>query len=209
MKLPEIKLINLATKEVTSSTAIIKKPTLFLIVRRPGCFLCREQAAKVSFFRRDIIKFGLDLVAIFKEELGTDEFKPTYWRDSMYLDESREFYKFVNGGKISSSSVLGLVHPESLKNGMRATNDGYTGNIVGEGFVLGGVCVVDKDGNSVYEYAEKHFGDHAPIEQVLDACKQFAEDKGAGYDSAEIVKKAVDEGALKFKNACSENVCSM
>ncbi|KAJ3273318.1 hypothetical protein HDV01_004535 [Terramyces sp. JEL0728] len=205
MKIPDIKLFNLATKETTSSLAILKNPTLFLVVRRPGCFLCREQAAKVSYFRKDIHKFGVDLVAIFKEELGTGEFKPTYWRDDMYIDESREFYKFVNG---ASSSALGLVYPGSVKNSYRANNDGYTGNLAGEGFVLGGVCVVDKEGNSVYKYAEKHFGDHPPVEQVLDACKQFAPDKGINFDSDAVVKKAIDEGALKFKNACSENVCS-
>lgn len=59
------------------------------------------------------------------------------------------------------------------RNISRASNKGYSGNMKGEGFVLGGLGIYDKEKGVVYEHAESEFGDHAPIEDILTAVKSL------------------------------------
>ncbi|KAI8913588.1 hypothetical protein EDD86DRAFT_245207 [Gorgonomyces haynaldii] len=125
----DIALKDLATGQSVFARDVLSKPTLVLAVRRPGCPLCREQAAKLSVFRRDIRKCGIDMIAVFKEELGTEEFKPTFWRDAMYLDTNRDFYKLLHGGKINKASMFSLLSTNMFAVGKRASADGYTGNV--------------------------------------------------------------------------------
>jgi len=41
---------------------------------------------------------------------------------------------------------------------------------------LGGLLLIDKgDGGVIYSFQEKRFGDHAPKEEILDACKTLYE----------------------------------
>lgn len=43
----------------------------------------------------------------------------------------------------------------------------------GEGRRLGGLLVVDKEGQVKYSYLEKVFGDHAPMDEVLAAVQKL------------------------------------
>ena len=56
----------------------------------------------------------------------------------------------------------------------RAKGKGIAGNMEGEGRILGGLFVVNKEKGIVFHYAEKEFGDHADIKDVLDAAKRVA-----------------------------------
>jgi hypothetical protein len=48
-----------------------KTPTLVLVIRRPGCAFCREEAAEISSLRSAISKaWGIRMVAVVHEEVG-------------------------------------------------------------------------------------------------------------------------------------------
>ena len=53
---------------------------------------------------------------------------------------------------------------------------GVTGNFKGDGSVLGGLYIINTEG-VIYQYREKVWGDHAPLEQVLKACEQVSHKK--------------------------------
>ena len=59
-------------------------------------------------------------------------------------------------------------------NVVRARGKGFEGNMDGEGRILGGLVVVSKEKGVVYYYAEKEFGDHADIKEVLKAAREVA-----------------------------------
>eukprot|EP01051_Picozoa_sp_SAG22_P026356 SAG22_NODE_8274_length_668_cov_0.975395_2_plen_56_part_00 len=50
---------------------------------------------------------------------------------------------------------------------------------------MGGLYVVDKDGEVQYTFVEENFGDHAPVDQVMAAAKACASTAGAAEAPAE------------------------
>lgn len=103
------------------------------------------------------------MVAVVKEEKGVDEFR-NYWPLPIYLDSSRAFYKDLHGGKENKASMFSLLGSGPRKNIARASAKGFEGNLSGEGFVLGGVGLYDKEKGVIFEHAEREFGDHAKVE---------------------------------------------
>jgi hypothetical protein len=81
--------------------------------------------------------------------------------------------------------------------------------------IFGGLMVVNTKGEITYSYQEQFMGDHAPLEEVLNACKEFApEETKSSFDwyyniddSAAMVKEAEEEGKFHFKVACSADKC--
>jgi len=104
-------------------------------------------------------------------------FRDGFWPElPVYLDASRAFYDALGGGKANQSTLAGflarLVNPfgRLYKNSKRAGDT--KGNLVGEGFIHGGMYVVKAGGEAVLAHAEEEIGDHPPIEAVLAACKK-------------------------------------
>ena len=56
----------------------------------------------------------------------------------------------------------------------RAKAKGVSANTTGEGFIAGGVYVVRTDGQAAYAFLEEDIGDHAPVEDVIDAVRAAA-----------------------------------
>ncbi|KAI9018935.1 hypothetical protein DFJ74DRAFT_675324 [Hyaloraphidium curvatum] len=120
---------------------------------------------------------GVRLVAVIKENkpleiAGFREFWPEPLE--LFLDESKAFYRDVAGGELNKASFFSLFGSSLRQNAARAESKGYSGNMKGEGFILGGIGVYDKDKGVVYSYAEKEFGDHAPLEDLLAAVRSVA-----------------------------------
>ena len=111
------------------------------------------------------------MVAVVKEELGVEEFK-AYWPLEIYLDKSRGFYADLHNGKENSASFFSLFKSGPRNNMSRASGKGFQGNMKGEGFVLGGLGIYEKEKGVIYEHAESEFGDHAPLAGGLDSNRQ-------------------------------------
>ncbi|KAI8913586.1 hypothetical protein EDD86DRAFT_245205 [Gorgonomyces haynaldii] len=143
------------------------QPCLFLLVRRLGCGLCREEAAKLSVLRSTIQKCGIRMIAVCKEYIRNEieKFTPMFWVDEIVLDEKREMLKLLG--------------------------------------VLGGLMILDQRGQMVYKFEEVEFGDHAPIDKVLEACKQLAPSSiRSELKMDEIVKNAEEKHMFHCDNAC-------
>jgi hypothetical protein len=69
---------------------------------------------------------------------------------------------------------------------------------------------MDSTGKVTFEYAEKHFGDHAPLEEVLEAVRAFApEEFKSKFNPVQAVSERKASGGLRFAKACTSDVCAL
>ncbi|XP_055777829.1 peroxiredoxin-like 2A [Salvelinus fontinalis] len=145
-----------------------KTGAVIMVVRRPGCLLCREE---LSSLKPQLEELGIPLLAVFKENIGQelDAFK-TFFTGEVYVDQKRALYGPVEH-YIFLSALLRIGVWRSL---WRANRKGCTGNIIkGEGLLLGRVFVIGpEDQGILLEHREKEFGDKVnPIQDGLATAK--------------------------------------
>jgi hypothetical protein len=140
--------------------------------------LCREEAIHLWNERAQFEALGVKLVCVLHEwKLREVEgFAPEYFGGPVYFDEAKAFYATVHGGQVKRGNVLDLINPwgRAWANMQRARASGTVkdSNLTGDGLTLGGLLLIGQDGQVAYSFAEKTFGDHAPFEEVLAACKK-------------------------------------
>jgi len=109
------------------------------------------------------------LAGIVHELRGTKEFQP-YLNASVYFDENKEFFDAIGNRWVGLDFIFHL--PSIIRNGRRASNEGFKGNYEGEGRLLGGVLVIGPGTQGViFDYREKEFGDHPDPQEVLKAAR--------------------------------------
>lgn len=67
-----------------------KHPALVMAIRRPGCILCRQEAASLSTLKPILDKSGICLYGVIHEIEGVEGFKP-YFTGEIYYDEEVSF----------------------------------------------------------------------------------------------------------------------
>lgn len=148
-----------------------KNGAVIMAVRRPGCFLCREEAAELSQLKPELDQLGVPLYGVVKEKIGDElsQFQP-YFKGDIFLDEKKRFY----GPQKRKMMFMGVIRLGVWQNFRRAWNAGYEGNREGEGFILGGVFVIGSGNQGILlEHREKEFGDKANLTAVLEAAKKI------------------------------------
>lgn len=148
---------------------------------------CRAEATELrKQCAPELERLGVRLACVVKEDLGTeiDDFiSETEWGFPIVMDQPLSFYKAINGGEVSSWSVVGflasMVNPFSQvhANFFSARMEPYKekSNMTGEGFVTGGIYVVGVDGTAILAYSEEALGDHADVADVIAAAKIAAQ----------------------------------
>lgn len=122
------------------------------------------------------------VVALVKEDIANEvqDFRNNYWSEEVFLDSQRRFFMALGGGKENKPQgaagfIAMMLNPFSKHRTKTAVNkaseEGVKGNMVGEGFVTGGVYVVRQDGKAAYCFLEEQIGDHAPIEDIIEGIK--------------------------------------
>ncbi|RVE59957.1 hypothetical protein OJAV_G00192910 [Oryzias javanicus] len=87
----------------------------------------------------------------------------------IFLDEKRRFY----GPRERKMGLLAFLRIGVWFNGLRAFRKGFLGNVLGEGFVLGGVFVIGRNQQGILlEHREMEFGDKVKISDVLHAVRR-------------------------------------
>ena len=109
--------------------------------------------------------------------LGVGEFETKYFKSGqLYMDEEREFYAYLGNRKLNP--LKALLNPFKAYRGFkelgaRLKEKEVEGNMVGEGLVLGGVLVVNKDGDVLFSYREET-GQAVPVTDIQQALKELA-----------------------------------
>ncbi|EPY84597.1 redox-regulatory protein [Camelus ferus] len=148
-----------------------KNGAVIMAVRRPGCFLCREEAADLSSLKPRLDELGVPLYAVVKEQVRTEvrDFQP-YFKGEIFLDKQKKFY----GPQRRKMMFMGFVRLGVWYNFFRAWSGGFSGNLEGEGFILGGVFVVGPGKQGILlEHREKEFGDKVNPDSVLEAARRI------------------------------------
>ncbi|XP_007067310.2 peroxiredoxin-like 2A isoform X2 [Chelonia mydas] len=148
-----------------------KNGAVIMAVRRPGCFLCREEASELSSLKPQLDQLGIPLYAVVKEKIGTEvEDFQHYFKGEIFLDEKKKFY----GPHKRKMLLMGFIRLGVWQNFLRAWKNGYSGNLEGEGFILGGVYVIGAGKQGVLlEHREREFGDKVILQSVLDAAEKI------------------------------------
>uniref|UniRef100_A0A4W5PW73 Peroxiredoxin-like 2A n=1 Tax=Hucho hucho TaxID=62062 RepID=A0A4W5PW73_9TELE len=129
------------------------------------------EASELSSLKTQLEDLGVPLVAVVKENIGTEiqDFRPHFAGD-IYVDEKHHFY----GPLQRKMGGLGFIRLGVWQNFMRAWKAGYQGNMLGEGFVLGGVFVIGAGNQGILlEHREEEFGNKVENEDVLEAVKKI------------------------------------
>ncbi|KAG8435011.1 hypothetical protein GDO86_013102 [Hymenochirus boettgeri] len=151
---------------------------VIMAVRRPGCFLCREEASGLSSLKLQLDQLGVPLYAVVKEKVGTEveDFQP-YFKGEIYLDEKKRFY----GPQKRKMMLLGFIRLGVWQNFYRAWQGGFEGNLEGEGFILGGAFVIGAGKQGILlEHREKEFGDKANLTAILEAARKISKQTAHG-----------------------------
>jgi hypothetical protein len=101
------------------------------------------------------------LIAIAGEHLGAEEFADKFWPGELFYDLGKAgVFKVMGSGSTSLGGLASyLVGGAVKKNVQRCDSKGVEGNMVGEGFKLGGVWVVSPASELVWEHNETTWGD--------------------------------------------------
>ncbi|MEE6488686.1 hypothetical protein FKM82_015319 [Ascaphus truei] len=138
------------------------------------------EASELSSLKPQLDQLGVPLYAVVKEKIGTEveDFQP-YFKGEIYLDEKKRFY----GPQRRKMMLMGFLRLGVIQNFRRAWKSGYTGNLEGEGVILGGVFVIGSGKQGIIlEHREKEFGDKANMTAVLEAARKIDTQTSGGDD---------------------------
>ncbi|XP_063814839.1 peroxiredoxin-like 2A [Pseudophryne corroboree] len=171
----ELKTISDESRTFKAKDLWERNGAVIMAVRRPGCFLCREEASGLSSLRPELDQLGVPLYGVVKENIGTEveDFQP-YFKGELFLDEKKRFY----GPQKRKMMFMGLVRLGVWLNFRRAWKAGFEGNLEGEGLILGGMFVIGSGNQGIlHEHREKEFGDKANLTAILEAAKKITVQK--------------------------------
>ncbi|KAJ8604476.1 hypothetical protein CTAYLR_000959 [Chrysophaeum taylorii] len=145
----------------------------------PRCVLKKRVYAR----KAELDALGVALCCTVKEDLDDEikEFRQGFWPEApIYLDAGMAWYKAVQGGGLTKSTLAGflakLLNPFSRLSANLKRSKAVEGNMKGEGFIHGGVFVIRKGAKrneaAVFSHAEKELGDGPPTDSIIDAAKK-------------------------------------
>ncbi|KAJ8264536.1 hypothetical protein GJAV_G00150430 [Gymnothorax javanicus] len=130
------------------------------------------EASELSSLKPHLDELGVRLYAVVKENIGTEvqNFRP-YFAGEIFLDLKKRFY----GPRERRMGLSAFIRVGVWRNIMRAFRNGFTGNVKGEGFMLGAVYVIGAGQQGiVLEHREMEFGDKVNILAVLSAVRSLS-----------------------------------
>jgi hypothetical protein len=173
--------------EETTSAQVLEQHTgtygaVCFVVRRPGCYLCREEGRALSqlAIAQDSLLEGFGLFGVVKEtgvdDEGLTEFYSNYFTYPLYRDVELSFYKALGNRKLTIpwwnpwKLVQGIFAVREMNR--RLTEKNISGNLAGEGFLKGGLIIFGKDGTPRYAY-EEETGSELPVDDIKAALKSM------------------------------------
>ncbi|KDD74663.1 hypothetical protein H632_c1150p0, partial [Helicosporidium sp. ATCC 50920] len=89
------------------------QPLVLLILRRPGCAMCREQAL-LTWQAKDRICSGGALLALVVHEWQVTQMEalvPKYWGGRAFYDPKKALFAACHNGKVAKESPMKLLFP--------------------------------------------------------------------------------------------------
>mmetsp|Transcript_13761 Transcript_13761/g.38815 ORF Transcript_13761/g.38815 Transcript_13761/m.38815 type:complete len:113 (-) Transcript_13761:160-498(-) len=112
------------------------------------------------------------MVALGLEMAGLESFQEgKFWPGGLYIEnDKQEVHQLLN---LKRASVWKLFDVGMMYKGHQLQKEVGGNATEGDGFVLGGVFIMDKDGRCMYEFRQKNFKKDAPIDEILQVLDKF------------------------------------
>jgi hypothetical protein len=153
------------------------KASVCFVVKRPGCVLCFEQGAALSALISEFADHLVGAWAVVKEinvdNDGLLSLYQNYFRFPFFRDEKFALYSALGDRRVNIfQNPLKIL---SIKK--RLKKKGIEGNIIGkgEGMILGGVIIFDREGRIRYAHQEK-FTRELPVDEIRSAIREVVMD---------------------------------
>lgn len=136
------------------------------------CVMCRAEAHQLYARKPIFDAMGIQLVAVLNEHIDSEvkSFWPRYWGGMVVVDEKRDLFKALGGGKLLKESLITgfMFNPIARSNWSRAKATGIEYTNTGEGTIKGGLYIVRRGkGGVAYQFVERNFGDWAPLDEIM------------------------------------------
>eukprot|EP00753_Platysulcus_tardus_P000307 PLAT10289.1.p1 GENE.PLAT10289.1~~PLAT10289.1.p1 ORF type:complete len:130 (+),score=55.22 PLAT10289.1:383-772(+) len=116
----------------------------------------------------------VDVAAIAFDSDGAEEFLDAgFFPGPVLLDESKKYDVYAAFGT-ARSGICSLLCSSGFWSRSKQAKD-TEGNFKGDGFQMGGVFVVGRDGCLLYSYPQKFIGDDPPTAEVIEAMRSAAD----------------------------------
>lgn len=125
----------------------------------------------------DQISKHINYAAIGLSELDYEDFVQGKYFEAgkIYLDLTKETYKALGFGSKGIFSLFGMANPMVYFKAYEAKNKGISGNMKGDGTLLGGTVILDRDGNIIFSHKQKDYVDQPNSEDMIEAVKNYVE----------------------------------
>ena len=179
-----------------------RNATLFMVVRRLGCPLCRAPCLEIAELRDEFAKMGVSVVAIAPSETGASDFAATIFAkgDAVFIDRKGVFKKAMGSREYKewwalSPSVMIAAGSAYMSGG--AKFDDLIETDVPK--LRGGELIVDSMSEKViYEHLEGEYFDHAKASTLLEFCRG----RYGGTKTGELVLAAAKSTAAAATESC-------
>lgn len=146
------------------------RPVFLVFLRRLGCAICRAYVEEIKEHMEEITEYA-DVVFFSFETPGTgsdeDRSFSLVWSGPIYVIP-KHIYKNLFGKKRFFDGLFGLADMDTTLVKKHKT----TGNLKGDGFVLGGQCLVSPQG-ILLDHRQTRYGDDVPVEKLMKILKAF------------------------------------
>jgi hypothetical protein len=179
----QCELIQAGGKKVVISSLWQDKPTLFVFLRHFGCIACSELIAELEPHLLQLHQWGLRTILVGN---GAERYIEGFVQRYKLGDKHVEIYTDPSLRAFDAAglkrSLYAAVGPKGAWSAIRAFGRGHRqSSIEGNGAQQGGVMLVSPTGEILYQYANQHLGDHAPITDIVQLTMARTVDKKASY----------------------------
>ncbi|KAA0185017.1 Prostamide/prostaglandin F synthase [Fasciolopsis buskii] len=139
------------------------------LFRRLGCKFCRLEAANLSSLKSALDKRNIRLVGISFDKDGVKDFiDGKFFSGDLYLDPDRKTYEALSFKRVSMFTGFCSLFTKAGRDLNSEANAAHiTGNLSGDGWQTGGLLVIGKDGNVLYEFAQEQVVNHPDYAKIL------------------------------------------
>jgi AhpC/TSA antioxidant enzyme len=185
-----------ASNHQEKSTNNPARVTIVFVIRRPGCILCREHGQQLMewYNNYDDKNRFVNMWGIIKEvhvdNVGLFEFYQQYFTFPLYRDVQLALYKaFGNRNILGELKNTAWWNPwtlyrnyQTLQQRIYHDKPNLSGNLKGEGFIQGGILLLDASGMIRYAY-EESIGQELNVVQIQQAVEEILSSQSSAPES--------------------------
>ncbi|KAJ9067363.1 hypothetical protein DSO57_1000273 [Entomophthora muscae] len=144
--------------------------TVLKLMRRFGCSLLRQDAQAFSDRGNELHRLGVSTIGVGFDVKGTQDFvKGGFWGFPLFLDPTRDIYRYFDVKRMSMLSGLGFLW--SNKN-LAAAKKRFRGDQRGDTLQLGATFVIDYNGNIVYSFIQTDPTCFPDMDEIVAVCRE-------------------------------------